>query len=85
MAAAVATNVSSMQFCAAVCGGVMDVPPGVRDALGEVRDFLGRGVVDLEEGHWEVPMLPRTRAIAIASVFTESFYYCLLTLSERDW
>ena len=84
MAAVVATKVSSTLFCAALLGGVIDVPGGVRDVPGLVRDLRG-GVVDWEGGDWEEPMFPRTRAMATASVLALSFSFCLLTLWERAW
>ena len=84
MAAAVATDVSSMKFYVALLGGVIDVPEGVRDFLGGLRE-LCRGVVDQEGGDWEAPMFPRTRAMATASVLVLSFFSCLFTLFERDW
>ena len=89
MAAVVATKVSSTLFCAAVLGGVIDVPGRVRDVPGGVRDVPGLvrdlrgGLVDWERGDWEEPMFPRTRAMATASVLALSFSFCLLTLWER--
>jgi len=84
MAAVVATKVSLTLFCAALLGGVIDVPGGVRDFPGLVRD-LRRRVVDWEGGDWEEPMFPRTRAMSTASVLVLSFSFYLLTLWERAW
>ena len=49
MDASVAMKVSSMQFCAALLEGVIDVPRGVRDVVRGAKELRG-GVVDQKGG-----------------------------------